>query len=191
MADQKPGKQETLAREIIRSIDELLAAGDWEATLFLKANKKHLEALKQRAQALLEDQTLVAPKQATREREPPAGYKVVYISLFQAESNNLIKWQGAIKGLERYSVSRPIYSEEAHVRALIRNKPDPQKEAYVIAFVKESDIIKPYLGKKNQDRWGHELLTLREQAVDLGHVIEFIHDNKHYLYSKERGLVLV
>lgn len=196
MADSKSDKDlskkdEALTRDLIKSLDELLEAGDWDATLFLKANKKRLLDLKSRAQAVLDQMAEGEITSGPTVRQAPPGYKMVYISLFQAESNNLIKWQSAIKGLEKYSVSRPVYAEEDHVRALIRNRLDPTKEGYIVAFVKETDIVKPYLGKKLQDRYGHELVTLREAAVDLNHVIEFVHDNKHYHYSRERGLVLV
>lgn len=197
MTDQKPdkdifiNKDEALARELIKSLDDLLAAGDWDATLFLKANKKRLEELRSRAQAVLDQMVVSESSSKQTVREVPLGYKMVYISLFQSESNNLIKWQSAIRGLERYSVSRPVYAEEEHVRTLIRNKADPTREAYVVAFVKETDIVKPYLGKKVQDRFGHELVTLREQAIDLRNLIEFIHDGKHYHYSPEQGLVLI
>lgn len=191
MADKQPNQEEVLAHKLIKVLDDLLSTKDWDVTLFLKANKKRLEAIRSRTQSLLDQISPSEDSIQPKERKAPPGYKIVYISLFQVESNNLMKWQATIKRLVQYSVSRSIYSVEEHMRTLIRNKPDPQREAYVIAFVKENDIVKPYLGKKTQDQFGHDLVTLREQAIDLRYVIEFVHDNKRYHYSPEYGLVLI
>ncbi len=191
MTNQKPSKDfsdpnsdEALAQELLKALDDFLSAGDWDATLFLKANKKKLEALRGQVESLLNEVSAKKAGDTQIKREPPPGYKRVYVSLFQAEANNMLKWQSTIKGLEKYSVSRPVYWEEAHVQAWIRNKADPAREGYVIAFVKETDIVKPYQGKVVADRFGHELVTLRERAIELANIVEFVHNEKRYRYSQ-------
>lgn len=184
-------KEEVIARDLIQALNKLLDAGDWDTTLFLKANKKRLLDLRGRAEAVLEQIAVQKATQKIKTREAPPGCKMVYVSLFQAESTNLVKWQNIIKTLEKYSASRPVYLEEEHVRALIRNKADPTKEGYVVTYVREKDIVKPYLGKKIQDRYGHELITLREFAIHLDDIVEFVHANKRYQYSSEKGLILI
>jgi Dot/Icm secretion system protein IcmQ len=190
--DRLLGEQEASARQLVQSLNDLLSSGDWEATLFLKANKKKLEALRDQAQAILDNiATSKENKKAMKEYVEQPGYKLVYISIYQADPNNLSKWQGVIKGLEKHSVSRPIYAEEVHVQALIRGKPDPAKEAYIKAFVRESDILKPQLGKTTYDRYDQPLITVKEGSVKVENIVEFIHQNKHYRYVPEKGLVLI
>ncbi|GAG15177.1 unnamed protein product, partial [marine sediment metagenome] len=110
-----------------------------------------------------------------------AGYIKVYISLYQAQGSNLAIWQNMLKSLAQYSVTRPVYADEAHIRELVRSKPDPDKQAYAVVAIKEDDIM--HLTKPAVDQFGHELLTLKEGAVQLDNIIEFVHANqKHYLF---------
>jgi len=183
-------KYETLNRELIEALENLLSKGDWEATLFLQVNKKRIEDLRSRAQKLLDE---VASKSENQKsaviRKLPAGYKVFYISLYQVDVDNLAKWQNTIKALEKHSVSRPIYASEEHIRTWVRNKTDPAREAYVVAHVKESDIARPLLGKPVKDRFDHELITLKEGSIRLANIIEFVHNGKRHAYDAGRGIL--
>jgi Dot/Icm secretion system protein IcmQ len=188
--DKLPKTPEELTQALVDTLDQLLSKGNWEATLFLKTNKKKLLSIRSQAEDLL-TQTQPIPAQAPIIKEPQPGYTKIYISLYQVDANNLIKWQNTIKALEKHSMSRPAYQNESDVKTLIRHKLDPIKEAYVVVFVKETDIVKPYLGKDVYDRFGNKLLTLKERAVSLENIIEFVHNDNHYQFFDNRGLTLI
>jgi len=173
--------------KLLDAFDKLLASGDWEASLYLKATKKRILKLREQTEALLKEAQVIqaggSEEQEGVGKKLAAGQRKVYISLYQAEPDNLSKWKNILKSLPMLSISRPIYAEETHVHSMIRNKDAPQKEAYAVLLVDESDIIHAYHGKALADKLGNELLTLKQRAVRLDHIIEFVHGAKHYLYK--------
>jgi intracellular multiplication protein IcmQ len=163
-------------RELLAILDELLAAGDWESSLFLKVASKRVKALRDEAQALLEQATTSQSSQESADtvRE---GYIKVYISLYQADGNDLKKWQNTLKGLALNNVGRPVYESEDHVKASIRARGNPSCEGYASVQIKTSDLMKMPDGRVPKDRYGNALLTVRENAVSLENIKEFVHAN--------------
>ena len=163
-------------RELLAILDELLAAGDWESSLFLKVASKRVKALRDEAQALLEQATTPRNNQestnAVRE-----GYINVFISLYQADGNDMKKWQNTLKGLALNNVGRPVYQSDDHVKASIRARGNPTCEGYATVQIKTSDLMKMPDGRVPKDRYGNELLTVRENAVSLENIKEFVHAN--------------
>lgn len=180
MDQNKPSlqKQLTLNKKLIKLLDNLLSGDAWEKSLLLKATHKRIEALRSSAQELLDSATTVVEEE-TEDTKLAVGQKVVYISLYQAHGNNMTQWQSAIKSIVEHAVSRPVYSREEDIVALIRSKEHPECEAYIVVNVKEDDVIPPYLGKAVQDRFGHELLTLRQGAIALQNITEFVHEQRY------------
>lgn len=172
-------------RKLIAVLERLLKQGQWEASLFLKATSKQINELRQRAEQLLVE-TIGNAAALNKDDADKQGYKKVYISVYQAEGNNLQKWQQTLKALTEHSISRPIYDDEKQVQAILRNKIDPVREGYVSVYVKEGDIITA--GKASTDRIGNELLTLKVGAVKPENIIEFVHYQKSY-YFKDEELV--
>lgn len=177
-------------KKLIAVLDELLGVGDWQASLFLRTAGKQIQNLREQAQKLLAEVAggIVAPR-IGQETKAKDGYIRVYISLYQAEGNDNQKWYRTLKSLADYSLSRPVYLEEQQVRAMIRTKENTHKEAYVAVFIQEKDIIHLPGGRMATDRLGHELLTLKAGAVKTENIIEFVHDDKHYVLG-EKGLVI-
>lgn len=175
-------------KKLIAMLDGLLGGCNWESSLFLKTASKKFLALRMEAEQLLLASTApdVTQKAVMQVKE---GHAKVFISMYQMEGNNLQKWYVTLKSLDEYSISRPVYREEEHIRAMVRAKPDAQREAYVAIFVKNENIINLPPGRIATDKLGNELLTLKTGAVKLDNIIEFVHGEQRYQIN-ETGLVL-
>jgi intracellular multiplication protein IcmQ len=178
-------------KKIIEILQNLLAAGDWNASLFLRAAHKKLQALADQAASLSEqfDQKAVTSPDQKHKDRMKQGYIKVYVSIYQSDPYNLTRWENTLKSIREYSINRPIYRSEEHIQEAIRSKQGSANEAYVAVYIKESDIIRPYAGKMIEDRWGHELLTLRDTALLPGNIIEFDHQGKKYEFVNGKLLL--
>lgn len=170
-----------LRDKLLASFDEALSKGDWDASLFFRMIGKRLKELRQ----LIVDEMSVETENSSQNFfnssfERRTDLVKVYISIYQAEWSNLDRWRATVKALADYSVSRPVYRDEEHVKALLRAKPDTRREAYVVAFVKPTDILPQSPGRVLADRLGHELLSLKENCIQLDNIVEFVHEDKRY-----------
>jgi intracellular multiplication protein IcmQ len=179
-----------IGRQFVATLEDLLKVGDWEASLFLRVAQKKLQELRDEAIAISEDLAEAAKEKDEHAGKERQGYIKVYISIYQSDSHNLVKWQNTLKGISEYSVSRPIYRNEEHIQEMIRSKRSPN-EAYATVYIKESDIISPYTGKIIEDRWGHELLTIRGGTLLPANIVEFIHNDKKYTFKNGKLLVTI
>ena len=175
-------------RELLAVLDELLGAGDWESSLFLKVASKRVRALRDEAQTLLEQATTQQNAQRSGDvlRE---GYLNVFISLYQADGHDMKKWQSTLKGLAVNNIGRPVYQAEDHVKASIRARGNPMCEGYATVQIKATDLIEMPEGRIPKDRYGNALLTVRENAVSLGNIKEFTHANGQ-IYSVGEGKLI-
>jgi intracellular multiplication protein IcmQ len=178
--------------KILKSLlQELLQTGNWEASLFLRTTYKKLAALYEKADSLskqLESDQKLLNKDAWKEEQ---GYIKVYVSLYQSDPYNLQKWQNTLKNIREYSVNRPIYLAEEHVQEMIRSKQASPNEGYVIIYIKKNDIIPAYAGKMVEDKWGHELLTLRDNSLSPNNIIEFVHQGRRYSFQEGELLLKI
>src|SRR3989338_5803902 len=79
--------------KVIETIDHILAAGDWEDSLFLRNTVRPLRELRAQAVALKEQ---LEAEQQVKEGQKSAlqpGQRLVYISVYQAGSGQLIQWE--------------------------------------------------------------------------------------------------
>lgn len=179
------------AVKLINILDDLLKNKEWESTLLLRTAKKRLQALRDEAQQIANE---LNPSFSSKE---PAqitevikeGYVKVYISLYQTQGSNLKIWHNMLKSLAKYSITRPVYDNEEYVRELIRSKPDMQRHGYAAVTVKKSGIIGSE--KVNLDQFNHKLLTLKEGAVTLENIIEFVHANEKRYIIRGDTLILL
>lgn len=174
-----PKDYKEMRDKIIAAFDKALEAGDWESTLFFKALGKRLRELREFVVKELSESPVAI--ESTKDILAKEGYIPVYISIYQADGGNLEKWRNTIRVVAEHIISRPVYREEEHVRALIRSKAEQRREGYVIALVKENDILPPYAGKPQLDRFNHEMINLKEGSVKLANIIEFVHEDKRHL----------
>ena len=85
-----------------------------------------------------------------------------------------------------HSISRPIYRYENDVIGVIRGKSDKKRSGYVAIYVNPQDIL---AGGDINDAAGHELVRVKENAIDLTKITAFVHDEKKYSY-RDNKLVL-
>lgn len=181
--DQQKENLLKLSQQLVSDLDKLLATGNWEESLFLRAMAKNISTIRAEAQELKEkltDNETASAKQKSINYQLQEGYTKVYISLYQADGSNISLWQNMLKSLAKYSVSRPIYASEAHAQEIVRSKTDAIRHAYVVVAVKKTDVMPSEIQKT--DSQGHALFTLKEHAVDIKNIITFVHANKN-IYS--------
>lgn len=182
-----PSDREILV-ELINILKDLLSKGDWSASLFLKTAYKKIDNLCQRAEELLNLINHGPKKEEEHINKESEGYLKVFVSVYQSDYNNLTKWQNTLLGITEYSVSRPIYRNEEYIEEIIRAR-QSFNEGYAIVFIRETDIIPPYAGKPLMDKFGHELLTVKQGAILPENIFEFVHLEKRYFFRNGRLLL--
>ncbi len=173
--------------ELIRALDQMIADGNWEGGLFFQAAGKKLRALSTELKTEL---------QLTEEAQPSAvevidyvkqksGLVEIYISVYCIEGRNIKKWENVLANLPRQVVSRPVYKREKDIKDTINTKENPVNDAYVVTYVTDMDILKPsFRDKALVDRFGHELLRLKENAVKPENITKLVHVTGEYAYRK-------
>lgn len=179
-----------LSKRLVDILSNLLGAGNWETSLFLKNAKKRICELREEAQNLVELNINVGPMLTVAQqlaKKLPPGIIKVYISIYQSDSANLQSWLHTVKTLAIYNVTRPTYKNEQQIREMIGSKADIQRHAYAEVLINELDIIP--IDPLPVDSLGHELLILKEGSVHLQNIIGFVHANKKRYSVHNTGLV--
>lgn len=180
--------------QLLEAIDKAIKEGNWDSSLFFRNILKQLLEIREHIAQTFTEAGDVAPSLTPVAHyhaipDTKEGYERVYIALYQAEGGRLDRWFSTIKMLTIYSVSRPVYRSEAEIGEVIRTKKG-KSDAYVIAWVKQSDIIPSYSGSPLKDKWEHELLTLKEGSIKLENIVRFVHDEKNYYIHGEELVVI-
>ena len=150
---------------VCRNLGRTLSDGTWEETFLLKNMKKKLSELREEARQLQQQYREEAmAKSIGAGNASMDTLQTVYVSVFQQDFADLRKWERNAKNIYRYSITRPVYKEEDHVKEMIRGRPDPNKEGYVAVMVKKEDIVKGFAGKATADKSGYELLNIKRAA---------------------------
>lgn len=183
-------QQHTVKNKLIAAIDKALEEGRWDGSLFFKNIRKQLQKLRDFVKQELADDQIVNNfednmKLLEIERRK-AGYEVVYVVIYQTDGEFLEKWVNPIKALTGHSVSRPVYQSEEHVAELIRAKRS-RNDAYIAVWVKPTDVM----NRQNivKDKLGHPVLTLKDGSVKLENIIEFVHDNRRFMFQENELVV--
>ena len=180
MTNEKEGDTETL-RRFIEIVDEALAAGEWQGTHLLRSMEKKIKGLREEAEQLqlqLKEESMA--KSIGAGGSSSSNLETVYVSVYQQDFNDLRRWERTLKSITDYSVTRPVYKEEEHIKEMIRGRPDPNKEGYVAVMVKKEDIVKGFAGKPATDKSGYELLNIKEGGVRPGGIRRFVLGDRTY-----------
>jgi Dot/Icm secretion system protein IcmQ len=164
---------------LVSALDKAINEGSWEHSLFFRNILKRLHEIRGYVIAELSDAPEMsvvdtAAMDATLREEQ--GYRRAYIAIYQAHGDRLEGWTNAVSKIGDYYISRPAYLVEDHVREMVRAKRS-RNDAYVAVWVHKEDILAT---NNTQDRWGHELLVLREGSIKVENIIEFVQDNYRY-----------
>jgi intracellular multiplication protein IcmQ len=164
---------------ILQAIDKLLAAGDWEGSLFLRNAAKPLRQA--REEIIKIQQKLQAP--ADKQYIAPIvgeDMMVVYVSLYQSNGFDLAGWERQLQSLTSYTQGRPIYQNEDEINRAIRARLVPTSEAYIKVAIKKAAILTGL--KQLNDKLNQPLLNVSEGAILPTNILEFVHAAKHYIF---------
>ncbi len=173
---------------ILKALDEAIKEGPWDESNFLRAIGKNLNEIREnfvnqlgaKAQSFKSEAHL-AHRMALR-----SGQQEVFVSLYSADGTNMQTWEKIVANIPRQMISRPIYANEEHVKAVIKTKENKQNEAYLGIYINQSDIIPLPPDKILLDKLGNTLLSLKDRTLDLDNISCFVHVSGHYRFDRGR-----
>lgn len=170
-----------ICREIVAIVNRITSTEGWKDSLFLRNIMKPLIDAQQEAQKVL-DLLVIREEEAKNLELPPVtdDQQLVYISLFQADGYDFLRWGMQLRSIERYLVGRPVYNEEKDVLQLIRSKETTPSDAYIVCTVNKTDIQQDEWALKRKDANGQAVLALANNSVTADSIREFVHMNKRY-----------
>lgn len=181
----------TLTRQLIALLEETLSAGNWESSLLLHNLAKKIHD--QHAQLKINEQTLqdqLSPLKNTDEQLSD-DQCLVFVSLYQADSQNMEKWAQQLRQISHLVLTRPVYDQEEFILQSIRSRQLQATEAYAVMRILKTSIKFADLPKR--DRFDQPLLSLVERSVSSSDILSFHHaghvyrwvDQALYLPEKE------
>ena len=199
-------KELLVANELLLSrLGVVLSSHDWKETLFLQVNERKIQEIVESTQSMIDafNKTVspsvhagsldATPSSAVVSTHKEGAEQVrIFISLFVNEGASIENWEAAVLGLQSYTFGRPVYEEKQHCEELLRSKSDLRNEGYAVIDVDADMIIRRPNNASLKDKFGNELLTLRQGAISLRNIKGFVHgDNTAFYVLQARGLVKV
>lgn len=176
---------ESEASKILKALDEALEKGPWTESNFLRVIGKNLQEIRDKYAEEIEKNAAgfgSAKKQA--ELLQRSGQREVFIALYSSEGSQLHSWERILANLPRQIISRPVYSEEEDLKFIIKSKENKYNEAYVAIFINENDLLQLSADKIPIDKFGKQLMALKDRAVHLENITRFVHISGNYSFSK-------
>lgn len=174
---------------MLNAMDEAIKNGPWSKSRFLRAIGKNLNEIREnfvsKAHAMSSNQTQKETA-LVNSLVLRSGQQEVFISLYSADGNNIQSWERIIINLPKQMISRPIYTQEEHVKALLKTKENKLNEAYVAVSINKTDVIPLPPDKAIVDKLGNSLLSLKDNSLDLEHVSRFVHFSGVYQLVRGR-----
>jgi len=170
---------------ILKALEEAIETGPWDDSNFLKLIGRNLRDIRDKFnnQVNAPEHEKVQLETKLRNKEAAwVGQQQIFVALYSADGNNLSSWERILTNLPRQMISRPIYSNEEDIQAIIRTKENKSNEAYVAIYVKQSDILTLSVDKTPVDKLGKSLLSLKDKALVLDNIVRFIHLKSTYRY---------
>lgn len=173
--------------EVLKALSDAVEKGPWDKSLLLQGiGKKLREALEGFVTDLgLGDFSIEsASAEMGSSSLQHAESTEVYVSLYQAQGANIQRWVTILTAITQLSVTRPTYKNETDVKASIRAKDFQVNDAYVAVKIRKDDILQPIEGKIPVDRFGRELLVLKENVIRPENISRFVHVSGEYRLIK-------
>lgn len=179
---------EEQAQAALKALEEAIAKGPWDASNFLRVIGKNLADLRDEFVATIAANKTFVAKESPLAASPTliAGQKEIFIALYCAEGNSLSGWEKILSNLPQHMISRAIYVNELEVEQLIRSRPNKINEAYISAYIKETDILVLPKEKVPKDKFGKELIVLKDKVLQIENMHRFVHLSGRYRYTKGR-----
>jgi intracellular multiplication protein IcmQ len=179
-------------RKLLRELEYTLKEGPWQQGILFQNIAKKLQALYDKYKDEFrekhgeEDIPKTTPHLANRVAQR-SGFREIFVSLYNSQGHSIEIWEKILRGLSGQFVARPIYQSEDDIRALIRSKSHKNNEAYAVAYIDEKNILKVPPDKIPHDKLNHELLMIKDKAIELDNITRFMHVSGRY-YFKEHKL---
>lgn len=164
--------------------NELLANEGWEKVPFLKI--MHAKLLKLKLE--LDDLMGLTPETPSLQdhQSPQAELSSdnllkLYIYLYTTEGKRLEAWQRLLANLDKQYISRPIYRNEVDAQYAVFNAPVMHNAGYVAVWVDKKFLLEAENGPR--DKFGHELLMLKDRAIDLAKIEYFWTNSSQYQWK--------
>jgi intracellular multiplication protein IcmQ len=183
----KNNLSEQKVQKILNALDEAIQKGPWEETNFLRAIGKNLHNIQAELREYLEsEQPTSKIMELTKKASLGQGQQEVFISLYSASGRQIPSWERILANLPRHTVSRPIYTDEADAKYLLKHKENKENEAYVGVYIQSEDILSVSEDKIPRDKMGKELIMLKSNAITLENMTRFVHVSGEYSYVHGR-----
>ncbi|KTD65868.1 Dot/Icm secretion system protein IcmQ [Legionella shakespearei] len=174
---------------ILKALNDAIEKGPWEKSNFLKVIGKNLTDVRDdflnqlgaSSHAQLKAESHLANRIALR-----SGQQEIYVSLYSADGVNIQSWEKIVINLPRQMISRPIYADEADIKAMLKTKENKQNEAYVAIYINQFDILPLSADKAPVDKLGKTLLSLKDKTLSLDNISRFVHVSGVYRYERGR-----
>lgn len=165
-------------KKLVHTIEKLIASQDWRDGAFLKAAGDKLKHLHKQLKCHLD---LGEGSEEMPENILQAACKgeEIYIGLYQAKGDDLDQWLNGLRSIEAQTVNRPIYRTEKEIKTCLRAIENKKAHAYAVAKVDPLDILMS--GKQfKKDKFGQELLFVKEKAIQFKNITKFVHVSGQY-----------
>jgi len=174
---------------ILKSLRELLERGSWNTSAFLRVIGKKLQKVHDDFAARVHNAQQGfshASAQDSMQHMPLETQQEIFIALYASDGANIQSWEKILMNLPRQAISRPVYAEATAIQHVFKERKSHLNEAYVVMYINRDAILPTPLDKTPKDRFGTDLLTLKNTALSLDNVIRFVHASGIYTYNKGR-----
>ncbi len=181
------------AEKLLKALDNALTDGSWDETNFILIIGKKLRLMRDTLAAQLkevEDDSSSMSAFLSRKMAMQSTLKEVFVSLYSIDGTYLQSWERILANLRRQMVSRPVYANEADIKAIIKTKEKKINEAYVSIYVDPDDILDLGPDKIPMDKLGKPMLVLKDNAINLDNIDYFMHITGKYRYLRGRLIKL-
>jgi intracellular multiplication protein IcmQ len=174
---------------ILQALNDAIEQGPWDESNFLRAIGKNLREIRdgfsnQVNATEINQSKMIA--QFAKKTALRSGQQEIFIALYSSEGTKLQSWERILINLPKQMISRPIYADEADVRAIIRTKENKHNEAFVSMYINHSDVLQLPPDKIPRDKLGKPLLTLKDKSLALDNIHQFVSAMGTYQYIHGR-----
>jgi len=171
------------AKNIQDALNNLINRPEFNNSNFLKQIHKKIKEISDEFDQVVESVYLKAvdvPAHLQQEQHPDS--QLVYVSVYSSDGNNPSSWERVLTNLPKQYINRPIYTNEKAVQTAIKAKSNLDNEGYVAVFVDKKDII----NTNEKDKFGYELISLKDKALNLDKVKFFWHKSSQYALQEQK-----
>ena len=174
---------------VLQALNEAIEQGPWDESNFLRVIGRNLRDIRDGFIKKIEMRDPVnqgIPSHLIKQMALRHGQQKIYVALYSSDGSNIGAWERIIANLPHQMISRPIYANEADVKAMIKSKENKRNEAYVAIYITPQDILPLPVDKMPVDKLGKKMLTIKDRTLHLDGLDCFVHQSGVYRYTQGR-----